>query len=394
MPMSTAEAEAAIRSGIAALQRGQASEAQRLFEQVIDRGSPLPPPWFPLAQAALHAGDFATEENALGRVLEQQPRNIAALIMKGDCRWRADDKRGAISFYRSAINAASVAPSIPPMLAEELKRAEQLCGSAGGEFEDHLRAKLERDGISGRAGGRRFRDALEIMLGRKQVYLQEPNSFYFPGLPQIQYYERSDFPWIGEIEAAIPAMRQELERVVEDESAFRPYVEADPNRPQPANHLLGDPSWAAFYLWKSGEPVAENAERCPRTLEALRLAPMPVIKGRSPIALFSRLRPGAHIKPHNGMLNTRLICHIPLIAPPDCRLRVGNEVREWEEGKALIFDDSIEHEAWNGSDRTRTVLLFEIWRPEIDEEERRALTAMFEAITEYGGGPGADGAEA
>jgi len=83
------------------------------------------------------------------------------------------------------------------------------------------------------------------------------------------------------------------------------------------------------------------------------------------------------------MLNTRLICHLPLIVPPDCRLRVGNEVRLVEAGKMLIFDDSIEHEAWNDSDETRVILLFEIWRPELDAGERHALTAMFEAIGLY-----------
>jgi hypothetical protein len=29
------------------------------------------------------------------------------------------------------------------------------------------------------------------------------------------------------------------------------------------------------------------------------------------------------------------------------------------------------------------ILLFEIWRPELDAEERAALTAMFEAITDW-----------
>jgi aspartyl/asparaginyl beta-hydroxylase (cupin superfamily) len=105
------------------------------------------------------------------------------------------------------------------------------------------------------------------------------------------------------------------------------------------------------------------------------------------MALFSLLRPGTHIQPHHGLLNTRLICHLPLIAPPGCRLRVGGEVRSVEPGKALIFDDSFEHEAWNDGAETRVVLLFEIWRPEITAKERQALTAMFEAITLYQGAP-------
>lgn len=48
-------------------------------------------------------------------------------------------------------------------------------------------------------------------------------------------------------------------------------------------------------------------------------------------------------------MNTRLICHVPLIVPPGCHFRVGNDVRQWEKGKAWVFDDTIEHEAKNNS---------------------------------------------
>jgi aspartyl/asparaginyl beta-hydroxylase (cupin superfamily) len=54
----------------------------------------------------------------------------------------------------------------------------------------------------------------------------------------------------------------------------------------------------------------------------------------------------------------------------------------------MIFDDSIQHEAWNDSDETRTVLIFEIWRPELDAAERAALTALFGAIGVYSGDSG------
>ena len=222
------------------------------------------------------------------------------------------------------------------------------------------------------------------MLGGKQIFLQRPTSYYFPGLPQIEFYEREDFAWVEALEAATPAIRDELIGVMADDSAFVPYVEADPDRPPSTHRLTGDPSWGAFHLWRGGQPVAGNAERCPATLAALAQAPLPRIRGRSPMALFSRLKPGAYLAPHNGLLNTRLICHLPLIVPPDCALRVGNQIRSWEEGRMLIFDDSIEHEAWNRSGETRVILLFEIWRPELDEAEREALTAMFEAITDYG----------
>ena len=49
----------------------------------------------------------------------------------------------------------------------------------------------------------------------------------------------------------------------------------------------------------------------------------------------------------------------------------------------LLFDDSIEHEAWNEGSETRVVLLFEIWRPEIGEADREALTVLYEHIAAY-----------
>jgi aspartyl/asparaginyl beta-hydroxylase (cupin superfamily) len=83
------------------------------------------------------------------------------------------------------------------------------------------------------------------------------------------------------------------------------------------------------------------------------------------------------------MLNARLICHLPLVVPPGCGFRVASEVREWREGELLVFDDSVEHEAWNGGTSDRIILIFDIWRPELSAEERRAVTAMFEAIDSY-----------
>ncbi len=101
--------------------------------------------------------------------------------------------------------------------------------------------------------------------------------------------------------------------------------------------------------------------------------------------MFSLLRPRTRIPPHNGLVNTRLICHLPLIVPPGCGFRVGNETRQWQEGKAWVFDDSIDHEAWNDSDRTRVILLFDIARPELTAEENRWVATLFEGIDAFTG---------
>jgi aspartyl/asparaginyl beta-hydroxylase (cupin superfamily) len=224
-----------------------------------------------------------------------------------------------------------------------------------------------------------------LLRGERQIDLQQPSVLYYPGLAQKRFFAPEDFPWLRPMLALLPAMQDELAAVCADGAAgFSPYVELQPDRPAPNNPLLGSTAWTALHFWRSGEIVDENACRCPATMEALSHAPMPRIPGRSPNAHWSRLLPGAHITPHFGMLNTRLICHIPIKTAPRCTLRVGSETRAWEEGVPLIFDDSMEHEARNAGDEERVVLLFEIWRPEIPEEDRAAIARIFEAIGESG----------
>jgi aspartyl/asparaginyl beta-hydroxylase (cupin superfamily) len=382
--VNAAEAEDKLRAGVAAMQRRDAATARALFGEVIASGA-VAPPWILLAQACRLADDDEAEAAALDSLLAGQPRDVRALIMRGDCHARAGDSRAAGSYYKAALQSASTMADLAPSLAGEVRRAEAEVERAEAQFRDGLERHLVQAGFDASRRSPRFQESLDILGGAKQAYFQEPSSYFFPGLPQIQFYERAQFPWLAAIEAAVPEMRAELLLVVEEEGAFVPYIEDDPDRPQTGHSLRGDPRWSAFHLLKNGRPVEDNAARCPRTVEALKGAPLPHIEGRSPMALFSLLRPGAHIPAHNGLLNTRLICHIPLVVPPGCRLRVGNETRIWEEGKALIFDDSVEHEAWNESGETRVILLFEIWRPEIDQDERRALTAMFEAITQFRG---------
>lgn len=374
------DSSAIIAEARSALQRRDGAAAKRLLGELPDEQTP----WVLLAQACNLSGDMAGEEAALQRQLSAEPRHLPALILTGELKARTGDDRAANSFFQAALNQAAAMPDVPQALHPMLTRAQDFIAQTQKRFEGHLLDQLSKSGLAseGRVG-----TAIDMLLGKKQLYLQEPSSFYFPGLPQRQFYEREEFSWLVEIEASVPAMRNELLAVLADGKDFAPYVEANSDRPRAANPLINDPSWGAFYFWRNGAQVAENAARCPATMAALALAPMPTIDQRSPIALWSLLKPGTHIQPHHGLLNTRLICHIPLIVPGNCALRVGNETREWREGQALIFDDSFEHEAWNQSDSTRVVLLFEIWRPEISADERNALTAIFETINDYQGVP-------
>jgi aspartyl/asparaginyl beta-hydroxylase (cupin superfamily) len=111
-------------------------------------------------------------------------------------------------------------------------------------------------------------------------------------------------------------------------------------------------------------------------MELLTLVDQPDIPGAGPTAMFSLLAPGKTIPPHSGVNNTRLLCHLPLIVPPGCWFRVGAETRPWQEGEGFVFDDTIEHEAANPSDRLRVVMIFDLWHPDLSETEKRAIAAM------------------
>jgi aspartate beta-hydroxylase len=383
MPMSPTDIRALATAGRDALREGDAYRAREVFEQLVEKGPPDAEHQLGVAQACQLQGDAAAALAAVDRALALAPRYILALLFKADLLAAHGDDRAAASHYQFAVKAAPPDDQLPLELRREVERARAMVSRYAHKFEQFLVDRLHG---TGKPSSARFTQSLDILLGRKGRYFQQPQAFYFAELPQIQFYERSVFPWMDEVEAATGAIRGELVALLREGAGFRPYVERDPLRPpKDQTGMTENPDWSAFYLWKNGQPVPENIARCPKTAAALAHVPFSDVANRSPSVLFSQLRPGARIPPHTGLVNTRLICHLPLIVPPGCGFRVGNDTRTPVEGRAWAFDDTIEHEAWNESDQTRVILLFEVWRPELNVEERSLVRAMFESIDEYTG---------
>jgi tetratricopeptide (TPR) repeat protein len=383
--LSPAEAEQLVRSGWAALQQGDAAGAKARLGQLVAANRVNAQVLLLYAAACRGTGDAREEEQAIDRLLEDQPGNLRALVVKGDCRDRSGDHGGATSFFQRALAVAAQAGELPDDLKTEMQRIDTRLAEGRRRYKEHLEGSLARAGIEVAGRSPRFQQSLDLLTGEKQLYVQQPNVYYFPELPQRQYYEREEFAWTRPLEAATDAIVSEVRALMAgSREDFRPYLVSNKDRPQSAYHGLADnPDWSSFYLWENGGPVEANVERCPRTFEAIGALPLARIGTRAPVVMFSWLKAGARIPPHSGSMNARLICHLPLIVPDGCGFRVGNEARQWEVGKTLIFDDTIEHEAWNDSGEDRVVLIFDIWRPELDDEERRAIVAMFEAVDEF-----------
>ena len=373
--------------GIAALQQGNPQLAVQYFKTAIQAGHQDTSIWTALALAYHHLEDTLQAIESIEQALLLEPGNITAHIMKGDWLLKLGKETAANHTYGTAIEIAANTASLPMDIQREINRVEQVREQISKKITRHINKALKDAGLERSSQSQRFEQALSLLQGEREIYYQRPRAFYFPELPQIQFYATQQFAWRNKLEQATEEICQELQAVMQQKSLLTPYIHSEEQGVgAKSNALLDDADWSAFFLVKDGEVNQENAQRCPKTMAALSDVPFPRISGRGPMVLFSVLRPGAHIKPHHGFLNTRLICHLPLIVPQNCAIRVGNETRTWQKGELMVFDDSIEHEAWNRSDQTRVVLIFDIWRPELTLEEQQQVSTLLAAIDSYPSG--------
>jgi aspartyl/asparaginyl beta-hydroxylase (cupin superfamily) len=288
--------------------------------------------------------------------------------------------------YGVALSQAPPEERLDAGTRAALQHGRELNARHVAELEGFLRAAL-RGALDDapQPAVRRADTFIDLALRKHPNYRQEPVEFFWPGLPAIPFYERELFPWLAEFEATTADMREELIALIQaDAGELVPYVAYPDGIPldqwKELNHSL---RWGAYHLLAYGEPVEANCARVPKTMQAIGLLPQPQVPRRSPAAMFSVLQPKTRIPPHTGVANTRLVVHLPLIVPGDCGFRVGPETRPWREGEAWVFDDTIEHEAWNGSDERRVILICDIWSPFLSELDREVVTRVMTAMDEF-----------
>jgi aspartate beta-hydroxylase len=372
--------------GVLTLQAGEAAEARALIEQAIAMNPKNPRYQVNLATVLRQLRDSQGELKVLDHALALDPYFFPANLQKGSLFEDLGDRKRAAAAYHAALGSLRPGMQLPGPLRPLLEHAQQVVRDQFRQLEEWLQSRLEplRRQFAGEAQDR-VDDCLAAFLGKKRIFHSQPTLTYFPRLPAISFFERRDFPWIEAVEAASEAMRDELGALLAGAlQDFTPYVNHAPGSPLGQwGELNNSKRWSALFLYKDGDALDDNIARCPRTVAALSLAPQVRIPNRGPTAFFSRLEPKTRIPPHTGSTNTRLTVHIPLIVPPGCGFRVGAEVREWQPGTALIFDDTIEHEAWNDSDQQRVILIFDIWNPLLTSAERELMTVATTGIAEF-----------
>ena len=372
--------------GVLTLRAGEASQAKPLIDAAIAADPKNPRYLVNRAVVLRELKDQDGELAALQAALALDPYFFTANLQKGSLLELQGKRKQAANAYQAALASLRPGVQLPAGLRPLLERADQFVRAHLLELEEWLNARMAptRNQYAGVAQDR-VDDCLAVMLGHKRVYNSQPTLTYFPRVPAISFFDRAQFPWLAAVEAATDDIRGELLGLLEAKrEAFLPYVSHAPGAPlNQWRDLNNSRRWTALFLHKDGEPQLDHIERCPRTIAALAHAPVADIPKRGPTSFFSRLEPKTRIPAHTGSSNTRLTVHIPLIIPPACGFRVGAEVREWRPGTALVFDDTIEHEAWNDSDEQRIVLIFDIWNPLLTQAERDLMRVATTGIADF-----------
>lgn len=358
----------------------QPGAAAAHFRAAVDLDPQAAVLWNNLARALREQGDQDGEKLALEGALNVDQLNVIARVRRAEWYDRHGLETDGFRDWSGVVQLLAAADPAQPGLADLLARASKAIGQYTARFEEHVEPQM-RESLQGcdPDQARRFNVFFDAALGRRKIYRNECAGLMYPMLPADEYFSRSHFPWMPELEAQADMIRDELMQLLDKGGdGFHPYVSMPPGTPENKWSALNNSNnWDAGYLWKYGVPNEAIMARCPKTVGALNAIDRFDPPGRGPTAFFSLLRPHAHIPPHTGVSNMRAIVHLPLIVPENCWFRVGGETRPWVSGEAFAFDDTIEHEAFNGSDHLRAVLIFDVWNPHMTEFERDMVRKFY-----------------
>lgn len=354
-----------------------------------------------LAICQATAGDLESALGSFSRALAQHPDEFSLRLVYAECLERSGLNEEALPHYFRAVHDAQVRQrwlndaTTPPALRVRVNRAmDRIDSGRQALFQSLLHPHIAQFGP---IAMRRVSEALGVYLGMLAPIdpdpRQRPKFLWMPGLTPTPFFPAAQFPWYSALESAAPAIRVEVNNILEQRAGLIPFLEVR-DKDEEDDYLGGDRqgrAWDAYFFHRHGVPFASHLASCPDTARALAQVPLAKIADHAPEVLYSILAPNTHIKPHHGVTNTRVVTHLPLIIPQgDCKLVVGGEEHAWREDQCVTFDDTFLHEAWNRTDQSRIVLILDTWHPDLTEPERIALRDLVEGIGTFNTAAGVD----
>jgi tetratricopeptide (TPR) repeat protein len=376
------------QAALRAMAAGDLASAEAALLEAVSLDKSSLSAWLNLAAVRRQRQDLDGAFNAIREVLTLDARNFPALLMSASMLEKKGRAVPAALAYGVALANAPPDDRLDAPTLKAVERGRVVHGAYTRQLNDHIRMRIaDAEDRCSPVERRRIRAFIDMTLRTRRRYHQEPSDYYYPGLPAIEFYERSEFPSLEELEAATAAIGQELVDIIrDDQPGFAPYIHYDQHMPLDQwRELNHSPRWSAYHFYEKGRPIEDRCRRAPSTIAAMSRLPQPQVALRSPSVMYSALAPKTQIPPHTGVANFRLVVHLPLIVPPGCGFRVGGESWEWRVGEGCVFDDTIEHEAWNNSDDPRYILICDVWSPRLSPEERAAIAGIIAATDAFNG---------
>lgn len=209
--------------------------------------------------------------------------------------------------------------------------------------------------------------------------LRQQSNSYVGGLPVSLFYEEPtrDFPWAHALEQHAHVVRDEFLSVMRSDKIEREGNDwtglADI---RDESTVAYGPEWRTLGLLDRGVWDPVNCRLFPKTAALLKESKTPCVE-----AFFAKMPAGTSIGAHSDGCNFHLTSHLGVDVPEgECWLQVGDERREWRNGKLMLFDTSVMHCAANEAAVDRYVLMLRVWHPGLSPFEIDALSWIFKCL--------------
>ncbi|WP_158928238.1 aspartyl/asparaginyl beta-hydroxylase domain-containing protein [Acidisphaera sp. S103] len=372
LSLESGHAGALTRLGLLRLQQNRPQESATLLRRAIEQAPDSAEAHSHLGAALQNLGSHEAALASLDRALALAPESTEAMRRRAHTLHALGRGMEAIAGYETllAIEPANglAQLGLATVLAvadreeEAFVRYRNAAGANPALIEplSHALAVFahRHPGVAQAAMGR-----INQYIGMFLTNHANPRMGIYPGLTSAPFHDPARLPGALALERDYAVIRAEVDGLAA--SAFQPEAE---NR-------MGRTGWDIFPFYERGRKNEENCARCPTITRVIEGSN--TVRTMAGLLYVSKLKPGMHIEPHTGPTNLRLRCHLGIRIPDgDCGLTVGGETRRWQEGKCLVFDDSLEHEAWNRTLEPRIVLIVDLWHPDLTPAEITYLEGL------------------
>jgi tetratricopeptide (TPR) repeat protein len=341
--------------GLALTELGRIDEAVAHCQCAVGLDPGRPAAHLGLAAALRSKGALTPAHDHIARAIELDPNLAEAHFQLGLTLQALDRSEAAASALGQALRLR------PDMIAARQELDKILKPSV--DSDELSVATSSATSILGKPQGGSAADRLNRYLALFMNSDNHPRMGFYPGLTARPWHDPSGFPIVHALEQRYEAICREI--LALETTEFQSEIEG----------MSRTGNWDVFLFYERGRKNDENCSRCPVITGIIETHN--TVRTLAGLMYASKTRPGTHIVPHQGPTNMRLRVHLGIKIPNgDCGLRVGNEIRRWQEGKYLVFDDYFEHESWNYTKEPRIVLILDVWHPELSASELTFLQGL------------------